>query len=467
VVNQAQTATSESAVPSPAIAGAPVAITATVKVTAGVSNPTGTVTFTNGSTVLGSAPLGASETATINSTLSTGSYSIVATYGGDTNDGSSISAPLALTVAQATTQTAVTATPNPAVAETAVTFTAKVTGNGGIPGGTVTFNANGAPIGTPVLLDATGTATTTYSAFIPGSYTITAVYGGDTNDQGSTGTGSAPLVVGTIPTITELGDATTTGQNPQLILVASVLSSGGAVATGTVTFNNGTTAVGTGTLDSSGVATLTPNLPTGSYTIVAVYGGDALHGPSTSQPVTVSEGGVTFNITLTPATVTMKTSQNDTVTVNLSSNAGFTDTIALGCASLPAGVTCHFSPLSVALAATGTATDQLTIDTNNPLSGGSSAMNARGDSRGTYLAGLLLPFSLFFGWILWRFRKRHMGLRTMVLVMVLSAAALLATGCSGFSMGSAATGTYVIQVTGTGVNTGITHYQNLTVTLTN
>ena len=467
VVNQAQTATSTSAVPSPAIAGAPLAITATVKVTAGVSNPTGTVTFTSGSTVLGSAPLAVSGSATISATLSVGPYSIVATYGGDTNDASSASAPLALTVAQATTLTSVTVTPNPAIAETTVTFTAKVTGNGGSPGGTVVFSANGTAIGTPATLDATGTATATTSGFVPGSYAITAVYGGDTNDQGSTGTGTAPLVVGTIPTTTDLGNASTSGQNPQVILVAAVLSGSGPVATGTVTFNNGTTAVGTATLDSAGVAALTPNLAIGSFTIVAVYSGDALHSPSTSQPVTVSAGGTTFSLIVTPPTVTMKTSQNDTVTVTLSSNGGFADTIGLGCSSLPAGVTCHFAPASAALAANGTVTDQLTIDTNNPLSGGSSAMNARGGSRGTYLAGILLPFSLFFGWVFWRFRKRHTGLLTVVLVTVLSAAALLATGCSGFSMGSTAPGTYVIQVTGTGVNSNISHYQNLTLTLTN
>ena len=55
----------------------------------------------------------------------------------------------------------------------------------------------------------------------------------------------------------------------------------------------------------------------------------------------------------------------------------------------------------------------------------------------------------------------------MVLVMVLSAAALLATGCSGFSMGTTAPGTYVIQVTGTGTNSNIIHYQNLTLDITN
>jgi len=467
VVNQTQTATTEGASPSPGIAGSPVAVTATVKPVAGASTPTGKVTFTSGTTTLGSAALGAGGTATINPTLAPGQYSIVAAYAGDSNDGGSASAPLALTVAQATTTITVTAAPNPGIVGTTVTFTAKVTSNGGIPSGSVTFSANGTAFAAPATLDATGTATISYSGLAAGSYTITAVYGGDANDLGTTGAGENQLVVTRIATTTDLTTSTTTGQNTQVVLVAAVLTASGSLPTGTVTFNNGTTALGTVTLDSSGIATFIPSLASGKYTVVAVYSGDATHSPSTSQPVSISGMGGSFSVSATPGAVTMKTSQNATVTVTLSSSGGFADTVGLGCASLPVGVTCHFSPISVALPANGTATDQLIIDTNNPLGGGASAMNAHGDSRGAYLAGLLLPFSLFFGGIFWRFRKRHTGLLTMMLVMALSVAALFATGCNGFSMGSAAPGKYTIQITGTGTNSNTIQYQNVTLNITN
>ena len=467
VVNQTQTATTEGASPSPGIAGSPVSVTATVKPVAGASTPTGTVTFTSGTTKLGSAALGAGGTATINPTLAPGQYSIVAAYAGDSNDGGSASAVLALTVAQATTQITVTAAPNPTIFGNTVTFTAKVTGNGGIPSGSVTFSANGTALAAPATLDATGTATVAYSGLAAGSYTITAGYCGDANDQGSTGSGANQLVVTRIATTTDLTSSTTTGQDTQVVLVAAVLTASGSLPTGTVTFNNGTTALGTVTLDSSGIATLVPSLASGKYAIVAVYSGDATHSPSTSQPVSISGMGGSFSVSVTPGSVTMKTSQNATVSVTLSSSGGFADTVGMGCASLPVGVTCHFSPISVALPANGTATDQLIIDTNNPLSGGASAMNAHGDSRGAYLAGLLLPFSLFFGGIFWRFRKRHTGLLTMILVMAFSAAALFATGCNGFSMGSAAPGKYVIQITGTGTNSNTIQYQNVTLNITN
>ena len=463
-VAQTQTTTAAAATPSPAIAGAAVAISAAVKPIAGASVPTGLVTFTSGSTTLGTAAVGGSGTAAINPMLAPGQYSIVAAYAGDANDVASSSATLPLTVVQATTQTAVTVTPNPTIYGTSLTFTAKVTGNGGVPTGSVTFSANGTPFGAPAAVDGTGTASIAYAGLAAGTYSITAVYGGDANDLGSNGATVAQLVVTKITTTTGL-TSTPTGQGKQVVLVASVAGGSGPAPTGTVTFNSGSTVVGTTTVDSNGVATLVPSLPSGNYSVVAVYSGDATHGSSTSQPVSITGTGGGFTVSM-PASVTLKTSQNISVAVNLSSSGGFADTISFGCGSLPVGVVCHFSPPSVALAANGTVSSQLTIDTNNPLSGGASAMNTHGDSRGTYLAGLLLPFSLFFGWIFWRFRERNANLFTMVLMMVLTAAALLSTGCNGFSMGSVAPGTYVIQVTGTGTHSSTIQFQTVTLNIT-
>jgi hypothetical protein len=121
----------------------------------------------------------------------------------------------------------------------------------------------------------------------------------------------------------------------------------------------------------------------------------------------------------------------------------------------------------VSLAANSTASVQLTIDTNTPIGGGATAMNRRGSqTAGMSMAGLFLPLSGFFGWLFWRLRKRSMGALTMVLALAVSAAALLATGCSGYSSSSAAPGTYVIQVTGTGANSDVIHYQNVSLTIT-
>ena len=82
------------------------------------------------------------------------------------------------------------------------------------------------------------------------------------------------------------------------------------------------------------------------------------------------------------------------------------------------------------------------------------------------LAGLCLPFSLLFGFVFWRFRRRSAGLLTAAMVMVLSVAALMATGCSSYSNNTAAPGNYMIQVTGTGQTTDIEQYQNVSLTIT-
>ena len=460
-VSQAQTLTTVNAVPSPGIAGAPVAITATVKVQVGSAATTGTVTFTNGTTTLGSASLGGGGTATI---LAPGNYSIVATYGGDTNGSGSASTPLALTVNIATTSTTVSGTPNPALVQATVTFTATVTGNGGTPTGTVKFLSDGVSMGSAAL-NGKGVATFTYSALAAGTHSITASYAGDANDAASTSAAFSETV-GTIATVTDLGASTTTGTSPQVILVATVVGASGPTPTGTVTFYNGATEVGASAVDSSGVATLVPNLPAGNYSLVAKYSGDALHTPSTSNAVTISSIPMGFNLAVTPPTVTMATTQNAIVSVALTSTNGFTDKIGLGCASLPAGVTCHFSTPAIVLPANGAEKVQLTIDTNNPLGGGSTAMNSHPGSRGLSTAGLFLPLSVLFGCIFWRFRRRYPVGLTSALLLLLSGAAMLVTGCSGISQGSAAPGTYVIQVTGVGTGSDITHYQNVTLAIT-
>jgi len=444
-------------------AGEALAITATVSDGATKLTPTGTVTFTIGTTKL-TANL-SNGAATVNPVLAAGNYQVVAAYGGDANDGASQSPSFPLTVNLATSATDLTVSPAAVEVGGKVSYTATVTGTGVAPTGTVTFMAGTAMLGTATL--AGGTATYTAATTLgSGSYSITASYGGDTDNSPSI-SASATLTIGLIPTTTDLGTSTTTGANPQTILIAVVAGNASPTPTGTVTFKSGTDTIGSSPLDSNGVATLTPSLATGTYTIVASYGGDSAHSPSTSQSVTISGTPAGFSLTTTPASVTMAASQNSTLTVNLVSNGGFSDTIGLGCASMPSGVTCQFSSPTMSLAANATASVQLTIDTNNPLTGGAAAMNSRPAGSGLYMAGILLPLSGFFGWLVGRTRKRTRSMLTMILAGALTAAAMLSTGCSGFTTTKAAAGTYVIQVTGTGSNSNVIHYQNVTVVITN
>jgi Big-like domain-containing protein len=467
VVDQGQTVTTVTlATPNPGIAGASETISATVVLTSGSAPLAGTVTFTSGTQTLGSAALTAGA-ASITPTLAIGSYQVVATYQpSNPNAGASTSVPFPYSVVLATTQTTLVVAPDPDQVLTPITFTALVAGNGGTPTGSVNFLVNGTVVGTSALSG--GKATYTDSTLAVGTYSITAQYLGDTNDSTSVSTATSETVT-TIPTTTVITSGITTGANPQVILVAAVLDNGaGPVPTGTVTFYNGTTVLGSAAVDSTGAATITPSLALGAnYSVDAVYGGDTDHGSSTSSAISISGTPVDFGVTVTPATVTMASSQNATVTVTLTSNANFTGTIGLGCSSLPVAVNCHFVSISLNLPAGGSVSTQLTIDTNNPLSGGTSAMNRRpGDGRFS-LAGLFLPLGLGFGFVFWRWRRRHAQVFTMVLVLILTAAAFVATGCGGFSQATAAPGTYVIQVTGTDTSGDIVHYQNVTLDITN
>ncbi len=467
VVDEGQTVTTVTlATPNPGIAGTTETISATVTLTSGSAPLAGTVTFTSGTQTLGSAALNAGA-ASITPTLGIGSYQVVASYQpSNPNAGASTSVPFPYSVVQATTQTTLVVAPNPALVLTPITFTALVAGNGGTPTGSVNFLVNGAVVGTSVLSG--GKATYADSTLAVGIYSITAQYLGDTNDSTSVSTATS-LAVNTIPTTTVITSGITTGANPQVVLVAAVLDNGaGPVPTGTVTFYSGTTLLGSATVDSTGAATITPSLALGAnYSIDAVYSGDTDHGSSTSSAISVSGTPVDFGVTVTPATVTMASSQNATVTVTLTSNANFTGTIGLGCSSLPVAVNCHFTAISLNLPAGGSVSTQLTIDTNNPLSGGTSAMNRRPGAGRFSLAGLFLPLGLGFGLFFWRWRRGHAHVFTTVLILLLTAAAFVATGCGGFSQATAAPGTYVIQVTGTDTSGDIVHYQNVTLDITN
>jgi hypothetical protein len=92
------TSTSLSLMPNPAAIGQAVTFTAQVS-SAANGIPTGTVTFLNGSTQLGTGTLnGSAQTTFSTSSLAAGSYSVTATYGGDSKFAESMSAATALTV---------------------------------------------------------------------------------------------------------------------------------------------------------------------------------------------------------------------------------------------------------------------------------------------------------------------------------------------------------------------------------
>ncbi len=168
--------------PNPSSYGQGVTLTATVS-SASPGTPTGTVTFTEGQTILGSAPLAGGVATTNISTLGVGAHSITASYSSDNSFRASVSTPFPQFV-KAVTTTAVVSSVNPSEYQQFVTFTATVTSQLGTVSGSVTFkDGNSLLVSAPISGNSAGFTTPLLAA---GAHSITAVYSGDSSNVGST-----------------------------------------------------------------------------------------------------------------------------------------------------------------------------------------------------------------------------------------------------------------------------------------
>jgi hypothetical protein len=156
-------------------------VTFTASVSGPDTTPTGTVTFFDGATSIGTATLDGSGHATIsNSLLTAGSHSITVQYGGDSNFSAATSAAITQTVATVSATVTATSTVNPSTFGQSIDLDVTVTGTGAVPTGTVVVTDGGTSIGT-LTLDASGTAHLTTSTLTVGSHALTFTYSGDSN----------------------------------------------------------------------------------------------------------------------------------------------------------------------------------------------------------------------------------------------------------------------------------------------
>jgi hypothetical protein len=257
-VVQANTTTSLSAAPNPSSSGQLVTFTATVAAVNPVAGcPIGTVSFEDGSTILGAAELnGIGQAQFTTSALVAGSHTITAVYGGCAVDGGvycwigSTSSPLIQVVNPGialSTTTALTSSVNPSVVGQAVTFTATVTvaPGGGTPMGTVTFK-DGSTVLDAGTLDASGRATFATTSLSVGKHSITAVYEGNANYRAST---SAKLTQKVNQANKETRpnaspNLSVYGQSVSLTPMDTAASPGAGTPTGAVTPRDGLTIAG-------------------------------------------------------------------------------------------------------------------------------------------------------------------------------------------------------------------------------
>jgi uncharacterized repeat protein (TIGR03803 family) len=275
VVDKATSTTTIVSSVNPSNAGQTVKITATV--TSPTTTPTGTVTFKNGSTVLGTGSLAAGKASYSTSTLSGGSHNITAAYNGTANISGSTSPVLVQTVKYATS-TVLASNVNPSTYGEPVTFTATVSSAGPTPTGTVTFKNGSKSLGSASLSG--GMAKITTSTLPVGTLTIAASYGGDAANEKSTSPALKQVVDKATSTTTIVSSVNPSNAGQTVKFTATVTSP--TTPTGTVTFKDGSTVLGTGTLASGNASYSTSTLSAGSHNITAVYNGTANISGSTS-----------------------------------------------------------------------------------------------------------------------------------------------------------------------------------------
>jgi hypothetical protein len=277
-----------------AVYGQSVTFTATVTGTG--STPTGTVTFNDGSTMLGTGTLNASGVATLTtSTFAVASHSITASYSGNSAFNASTSSALTETVAKDATTGTVNSSFSPSVFGQSVTFSATIaasTPGAGMPTGTVQFKVDGANFGSAVSLSG-AIASVVISSLAVGSHSISAVYGGDGNFTTSTASVTQSVSkAATTTVITSSAGASQVGQPVTFTAKVSPVAPGAGTETGSVQFVIDGANFGSPVALSSGVATSAAitTLAAGSHAVVAIYSGDASFTASTSSAFTQTVG---------------------------------------------------------------------------------------------------------------------------------------------------------------------------------
>jgi uncharacterized repeat protein (TIGR03803 family) len=166
-----------------------------------------------------------------------------------------------------------------------VTFTACVTPNPG--GGTVTFR-DGANASDTRAVGSNGCAVATISSLAPGVHSISAIFGGTGDFNGSSATPVSVTVDETDTTTTLTSSLNPSRFNYTVMFTANVAP---MPAGGSVEFREGANVLGTANV-VNGVAKMAGSLAEGSHDIVAAFNGNGGFHPSTSATLTQVVGPI-------------------------------------------------------------------------------------------------------------------------------------------------------------------------------
>jgi autotransporter-associated beta strand protein len=383
-VNKANTTTSAvSSSLNPAIFGMSVTFTATVNAVGSVpAAPTGTVSFLEGTNVIGTATLvGNTATFMFTSALGVGTHVIAARYEGDGNFNTSTGAgTLTQTVTKNNSTTTVASGANPSVHRQSVTFTATVAPQGGtgVATGNIIFTVDGTAQ-PAVPLDATGKATLAQTFQAIGTHTVSAAYGGDNNLNASNSANFTQTVnkANTTTTVSASVNPSVVGQSVTLTATVAAQAPGTGTPTGTVTFTVDGTVLAPVALSNGQASVNQTFTAAGSHTVTASY----------------SNSDGFFNNSATASTFVQTVGQADTATAAVNSSQGttvygqavtFTTSVTVKApgTGTPTG-TVTFRDGGVTLGTVPVAGGSVSFTTTAPLSVGSHSITAtyNGDSN--------------------------------------------------------------------------------------
>ncbi len=443
----------------------------------GMACPTGSVSFTDNGQPLDAGTYnlnsyGYTEDQTIQ--LTGGTHNLKAQYGGDASFNSS-SGLVTVTITPASTSLGNLYFGAPVVGSQLYgSLYVNTTSYGVAPSGTVTFYANGVPMTGPVTYtpyngngnfyaNLNAVINTTVSPFpVPGTYTLSASYSGDSNYSSSMLTGPQYVVKFPAPqmTISPSSFAVTSGTS--VTLTTTVYGSSPTIApTGVISFTNSEGAITgavtystvtdprSGNLDFVGSISYTPSFDD-SYG--AQYGGDSNYPGSNNASTEVTVTGNDFTLWLPPQTtmtvVPGSGGQLTNLLVGLQSDSSPVTFSSTPCAGLPAESTCgvpggfsytSFGQIDIATTAPHAVSDHARSQGLSPWTGGAGTLA---------VAGILLGGA--------GSKRRYWGAALAVLAFALLVSGV-GCGGGGSAGGGGGThtdpgtpaGTYTITVTGT------------------
>jgi hypothetical protein len=308
-----------------------------------------------------------------------------------------------------------------------------------------------------------GVATFKLTGILGGTYTVQAVYHGDTNFSGGLVTTTLTVAqAGPTVTLSEPSNITPVlgvyyvplGSNTTL--QAAVASTKGT-PTGSITFMNGSKVAdptqASTTLDANGHATFTTgNLPAGTYNLTAVYSSDQNFSSVTSSVIAFQVIPPSIIITANPATISTTAGVPVQTLLTLQSLVGYGATnqqhggvfIVCDNTTVPQYSECTFDVPQVQVPANMTGTTTLTLSTNLPVNIGA----VRTGPSPFAFAGL---FGL--GLLGLAFRRRatlHRGALTIAcLMLLLAGTALGVSGCTNSGYTTTPSAPHVVTPAGT------------------